>query len=754
MTAFQKGERVVARFVLIERLGGSAFRDVWRAFDEGDGTQVAVKLVRDADGREDPVRELQREYAIAQRLREAVPGLRVLRIEAPLRDGKVSALPMQLAAGDARSLRGKPCSRIVPVLIDVAETLRDIHAQGVIHRDLKPANVLLDFQGRALLADFGVAALDGVAPMDAPHSPLTSAPQQARGAPPSPADDIFGFGAMALELLTGYPPNFPGADLGPAAIRYPYPVPDALHVLLERMIAPEGQDRPQNFGEVLAKLRALDLSVVDGDASAMLERIVPATATDGPVARDVARRPSLSIGLIAVVLVAALAAVFLWLPRLAVGTAVPVDQQRAGVTPETAQALLDAQREDDARRQYATAKAEFRKALDALELRGAAQWSGVDFAAAKTLGESADTAERAGRRDVALDRLQTSTARLARIAEQAGKALEERLEAGTRALRESRLDEARAAFELALQIEAGNATAVKGLARIGRLEPVVARLAEADSALLEGESLRALQLFEQVLRADGENALAREGAARARAAIGSDRYAREIGQALEELRKGDAPRAREAYARAKNLRPDGIEIREGLIQVDSLDARRDLDTVRRGAVALEGAERWAEALATYESLLARDSSLVFAREGATRVRPRAELARRLEGLVNNAARLTAPEVRAEADGLIARATAIPGEAPRLRAQVAALRAQLQRYDTPVKLVIQSDGATQVTVQKVRALGRLTQTELELKPGRYILVGTRDGYRDVRREILLKPGETAPVVELRCSEAIS
>lgn len=321
-------------------------------------------------------------------------------------------------------------------------------------------------------------------------------------------------------------------------------------------------------------------------------------------------------------------------------------------------------------------------------------------------------------------------------------------------MRESRLDEARAAFELALQIEAGNATAVKGLARIGRLEPVVARLAEADSALLEGESLRALQLFEQVLRADGENALAREGAARARAAIGSDRYAREIGQALEELRKGDAPRAREAYARAKNLRPDGIEIREGLIQVDSLDARRDLDTVRRGAVALEGAERWAEALATYESLLARDSSLVFAREGATRVRPRAELARRLEGLVNNAARLAAPEVRVEADGLIARATAIPGEAPRLRAQVAALRAQLQRYDTPVKLVIQSDGATQVTVQKVRALGRLTQTELELKPGRYILVGTRDGYRDVRREILLKPGETAPVVELRCSEAIS
>mgnify|MGYP003343685499 FL=1 len=757
MTSFKQGERVVARFVLIERLGGSGTREVWRALDESDGTQVAVKLLRIVDTRastDGAVGELEREHAIARRLHVAVPGIRVPRIDPPLQDHDVAALPMQLAVGDARSLRSKPCSRIVPVLIDVAEALRDCHAQGVIHRDLKPANVLLDFHGRALLSDFGIAAVDGVAPANAPHSPLTSAPQQVRGASPSVADDVFGFGALALELLTGYPPNFPSADIDTAAIRDPHAVPDALHALIRSSLASDVNDRPRTMAEILTVLRALDFTGVDVDASVLLERIVPTTASDTPVPDGASRRPSLSIGIVAILLVAALAAVFLWLPRLAVVTNVAASEPRGGVTPETAQALLAAQREDAARRQYATAKAEFRKALDALELRGAAQWSGAEFAAAKTLGESADTAEREGRREVALDRLQTASARLGRIGERARAALQERLETGTRALNESRLEEARAAFGLAVQIDPGNAVAMKALARVVRLEPVVARLAEADSALLEAEPLRALQLFEQVLRADGENTLAREGAARARSAIGSDRYAREIGQALEELRKGDGQRAREAYARAKNFRPDGIEIREGLIQVDALDARRDLDAVRRGAVALESNERWAEALATYESLVARDASLVFAREGAARARPRAELARRLDSLVNNAARLAAPEVRAEAESLIARATAIPGEAPRLRAQVVALRTQLQRYDTPVKLVIQSDGATQVTIQKFRALGRVTQTELELKPGRYVLVGTRDGYRDVRREILLKPGEAAPVVELHCSEAIS
>ena len=122
MTSFHKGERVVARFVLIERLGGSGDREVWRALDESDGTQVAVKLLRtvDALGSTDgAARDLEREHAIARRLREAVPGIRVSRIDSPLQDHDVAALPMQLAAGDARSLRSKPCSRIVPVLIDV-----------------------------------------------------------------------------------------------------------------------------------------------------------------------------------------------------------------------------------------------------------------------------------------------------------------------------------------------------------------------------------------------------------------------------------------------------------------------------------------------------------------------------------------------------------------------------------------------------------------------------------------------------------
>jgi hypothetical protein len=444
------------------------------------------------------------------------------------------------------------------------------------------------------------------------------------------------------------------------------------------------------MAEILTVLRALDLTSVDVDASALLERIGarrPHRTRPCRMARRDARR--LPIGIVGIAPSAA--------PRRRVPLATAIGggdeccRERTVARRRDAgngrQALLAAQRED-AERDVDTPprKAEFRKALDALELRGAARHgSGAEF------GRPPKHSARAPRRpNVRADGRWQSIVCKPRVRD------------SVESVKRARAASSRAARDRHARIERvtiwkrrvrpsdwpRNRSEQCGRdgasARVARLEPVVARLAEADSALLEAEPLRALQLFEQVLRADGENTLAREGAARARSAIGSDRYAREIGQALEELRKGDGQRAREAYARAKNFRPDGIEIREGLIHVDALDARRDLDAVRRGAVALESNERWAEALATYESLVARDASLVFAREGAARARPRAELARRLDSLVNNAARLAAPEVRAEAESLIARATAIPGEAPRLRAQVVALRTQLQRYDTPVR----------------------------------------------------------------------
>jgi hypothetical protein len=191
-----------------------------------------------------------------------------------------------------------------------------------------------------------------------------------------------------------------------------------------------------------------------------------------------------------------------------------------------------------------------------------------------------------------------------------------------------------------------------------------------------------------------------------------------------------------------------------LAQVDAAGEKRNLDEVQAEILLLESAEKWGEALLRYDALLARDQTLGFARAGRARVVPRAQLARRLEALLGNPTRLSAPEVRREATRLLAEAGNVQGDAPVLRAQADELRSALQLYEQPVLAVLQSDGATLVSVQRVGNFGAFTRRELQLRPGRYVAIGSRPGFRDVRREFTITPGAGGMIIEVRCTEAIS
>jgi len=90
----------------------------------------------------------------------------------------------------------------------------------------------------------------------------------------------------------------------------------------------------------------------------------------------------------------------------------------------------------------------------------------------------------------------------------------------------------------------------------------------------------------------------------------------------------------------------------------------------------------------------------------------------------------------------------------LQGQAQRLRDSLALYDQAVAAVFESDGLTTVSLQRVGAIGAFRRKELQLKPGRYVATGSRDGYRDVRREFVVVPGGTVVVVEVRCTEVVS
>ena len=226
-----------------------------------------------------------------------------------------------------------------------------------------------------------------------------------------------------------------------------------------------------------------------------------------------------------------------------------------------------------------------------------------------------------------------------------------------------------------------------------------------------------------------------------------------MGAGLAALNGGRLAEANTQLMRARALRPDSAEVAAALQRVADAGSGRSLSDIEQRAARLASEERWTEALELYDQALARDPSLQFAIDGKAAVTPRAELTRRLDALIERPERLAENEVRAEAQRLLSRAAAIPNQGPVIRSQVQRLELLLPTFNQPVMLALESDNATEVAIQRIGFLGAFERREVELKPGRYTVTGKRAGFRDVRREITVSPGQGEQTIVIRCLEPI-
>jgi tetratricopeptide (TPR) repeat protein len=304
-----------------------------------------------------------------------------------------------------------------------------------------------------------------------------------------------------------------------------------------------------------------------------------------------------------------------------------------------------------------------------------------------------------------------------------------------------------------VRINAADARAKAALRRAAGLETALPALAEAETALAAGDNARATRAFMTVLAADPQNVRARDGLAQARAASGDDRYSRALGEAQAALHEGRLSDARDAFDRARTLKPQAPEVQAGLQQLQAVSVSEDAGSTRARIAAMESQERWAEAQGEYDTLLRGDASLQYAREGKARVAPRVELAAGLQNLIDKPARLAAESVRSEAQALLQRARLQKPVGPVLRSQIARLELLLPEFEKPVTVVLQSDGLTAVELRRVGVLGSFERRELQLKPGSYTIIGTRAGFRDVRREITVAPGQAPTALQISCAEPI-
>ena len=265
-------------YTLERELGGGGMSRVFVAREEALGREVVIKVLP-SDLAGVSVDRFKREIMTAARLQHP-------HIVPLLSAGEVDGIPyftMPFVSGDSlrsrlREAGALPVPEAVRLLRDIAAALAYAHSQGVVHRDIKPDNVLLS-GGSAAVTDFGVAKAIGDSVSKSPDSGITQvgvalgtpaymAPEQAAADPQTDSRaDLYAFGVMAYEMLTGAPPfrGRPPQELLVAHLtEEPVPIeqvrgdlPRPLAHLVMWCLQKRPDERPQTADEVVAALDAM-----------------------------------------------------------------------------------------------------------------------------------------------------------------------------------------------------------------------------------------------------------------------------------------------------------------------------------------------------------------------------------------------------------------------------------------------------------------------------------------------------------------
>ena len=230
------GWRVFGRYTLESRIGRGEMSVVWRAHDELLDEAVALKFVAEILAQDAvAVDDLRQKTARARLL--AHP--HIVRVNDFMRDNTLATVSMEYV--ESATLEHKRLEQpgrvfspaaLAPLILQICPALDYAHESArIVHRGLKPSNILVTPEGVAKITDFGIACSLAETRLRLTRQGdrdrgtwFRLSPQQLEGRPPSPADDIYAFGAMLYELLAGQP-SFP---VGESAAHLPADAPAAM----------------------------------------------------------------------------------------------------------------------------------------------------------------------------------------------------------------------------------------------------------------------------------------------------------------------------------------------------------------------------------------------------------------------------------------------------------------------------------------------------------------------------------------------
>ena len=328
------------------------------------------------------------------------------------------------------------------------------------------------------------------------------------------------------------------------------------------------------------------------------------------------------------------------------------------------------------------------------------------------------------------------------------------METGNAALVAGDAVAAEKAFSIALAIDPIDRTALLGMERTGTLDEVMGLVDRGDELLRAGNLEEAKALYQQALELDGHSARAGQQLQSAESRISENAFNLAMSSGFRLLEQESYAQAQEAFSRALKLKPRSRDARSGVKQAQHRITAEKINGLLTQAETAEQNEDWQEAASAYEAALKLDGNLGNAREGKRRAALRNEIHNKIEQAIAQPERLFDRDVYNQTAAFRDKIRALSEPGPVLSGQLAKLNRLLVLADTPVAVRLSSDNLTRVTLYKVGELGYFTSKSLSLRPGQYVAVGRRDGYRDVRVEFFVDPDKAMEPVVVSSNEKIA
>ena len=266
------GRVIDNRYRIDARIGRGGFGAVYKATHLGLGRPVAFKRIR-SDGNEDLTARFRREARLQAMLRHPVC---VIVHDYGEDDGDPWLVQELIEGRELHTVLREEGqldpARAILLTCRLLEGIAAAHAHGIIHRDIKPSNIMLvresDREDVRLL-DFGIARAMAeedtclTSPGTVVGTPRYISPEQARGKPPEPANDLYAVGVVLYHMLAGHPP-FPALDMREAVIQHltvevpplPPEIPPRIAAVVYAALAKHPEARPPTAPAMIDRLRA------------------------------------------------------------------------------------------------------------------------------------------------------------------------------------------------------------------------------------------------------------------------------------------------------------------------------------------------------------------------------------------------------------------------------------------------------------------------------------------------------------------